>query len=390
MVKHLFVVVLVVYSPLCLMLCQSHAQEVDSKSNPNLSNVPPAQVLQSADEVAEFPSWITLACKVKIRAITETEKGSINGTKCSATCTVISQLKGDIGNEVKIVFRRYGNGIHMPGIDRVRSGKVYLVMLLGDNAPYRMFAAMKAVDAIVEPTLGTKPGDRLMAELLAMCKSKDVTMRIAAVQQIGIIRDIRGREVAKAAAENSDTKIARTGVIAQYRMGIAPDAKRVMELFNEQVMDVWYQESGTRLKDSNGNWILGYGNLLSRHEGGIRVLKHGLPNFDYATYIREGIKNDWVRKDKHTLYVFFGVPWKVQRRSCVPELVKLLEHPDKRVQWWAVTCLAHTVAGRHSGSLGRKYTEPAEGELEKWREWWQMKGKAYMAIQPKTPDKKKP
>ena len=67
--------------------------------------------------------------------------------------------------------------------------------------------------------------------------------------------------------------------------------------------------------------------------------ERGLPDFDYATYVREGIKNEWVRKDDKTLYKFFGVPWKVQRKECVPELVRLLEHPEKKVRWWAVVCL---------------------------------------------------
>ncbi|MCA9016802.1 MAG: hypothetical protein KDA77_15825, partial [Planctomycetaceae bacterium] len=411
--KYLYVIILVACCSLGSILYQTYAQQVKLKNasvlsggqarsdDPNKAEAnrvvssesnraegghqdsePPAQVLQSDKETADFP-LATLACKLRVGPINETEKWSINGTKCSATCRVLSWLKGDAGKEVKIFFRRDGNGIRMPGSDRVQAGEVYLVMLRGNSEPYQLFAAMKAVDSIVEPTLGTKPGDRLMTELLAMCKSKDLTMRIAAVQQIGIMRDIRGSEVVRQAAENNSSELARAGVIAQYRMGITPNAHRVMELFNEQVMDVWYEESGRPLKDSKGIW-------LTRWEGGFSKPERGLPDFDYATYIREGIKHDWVRKDKHTLYVFFGVPWKVQRKSCVPELVKLLEHPDKRVQWWAVSCLIHTVDGRRGTSQGEEYTKPADGELEKWREWWRVKGKAYMSIQRQTPAKQKP
>jgi len=333
--------------------------------------VAPARVLHSADEAAEFPQ-ATLACKLKMGAITETEKNLFTGTKCAATCRVISPLKGDVGDEVQIMFIRNGNGMIMPGADAVQEGEVYVAMLRGDGPPYQLFAAMKAVDGIVEPTLGTKPGDRLMAELLAMCKSNDLTMRIAAIQQIGIMRDSRGGNAVNAAAKNVDDHIARAAVIAQYRMKITPDAKRVMELFNAQIMDVWYQESGKPQKDAQGTWIF-------REEGRVRIAERGLPDFDYATYVREGIKHDWVLKGEHSLYVFFGIPWKVQRKACVPELVKLLEHPDERVQWWAVTCLSHTVEGRHEHPEGRDYQRPADKELKKWRTWWKETGKAYMA-----------
>ena len=56
-------------------------------------------VVQSADEAAEFPQ-AALACKVKVGAITEGELGSPSGTKCDATCEVISWLPGaSLGSE---------------------------------------------------------------------------------------------------------------------------------------------------------------------------------------------------------------------------------------------------------------------------------------------------
>lgn len=247
-------------------------------------------VVQSADEATEFPQT-TLACKVEMGAITEGEVGSPSGTKCDATCEVISTLKGEVGKKVQITFRRNGNGPWKPEVDAVKAGEVYVVMLRGESPPYQMFAAMKAVDAVVEPTFGTKPGDRLMAELVAMWKSNDARMRIAAIEQIGIMRDARGSKEVNAAAQSVDEETARAGVIAQYRMKITPDAKRVMELFNEQMMDVWYQESGVPQKDPKGK-------VIWRREAGHPFLERGLPDFDYATYVREGIKKDWVRKDE--------------------------------------------------------------------------------------------
>lgn len=151
-------------------------------------------------------------------------------------------------------------------------------------------------------------------------------------------------------------------------MKIAPDAKRVMELFNEQIMDVWYEESGVPQRDAKGDYIRRWPGMIER----------GLPDFDYATYVREGIKKDWVRKDDHTLYVFFGVPWKVQRKECVPELVKLLDHPEKKVRWWAVLCLTHTVENQDRPQWP-EYENREEEELAKWRKWWKEKGADYMA-----------
>ena len=50
-----------------------------------------------------------------------------------------------------------------------------------------------------------------------------------------------------------------------------------------------------------------------------------------------------MRKDDSSLYSFFGVPWKVEREECVPELVKLLDHDDQRLRYGAVECLTRTV-----------------------------------------------
>lgn len=101
-------------------------------------------------------------------------------------------------------------------------------------------------------------------------------------------------------------------------------------------------------------------------------------DFDYATYIREGIKKDWVRKDDSSLYSFFGVPWKVQRKECVPELVKLLDHDDQRLRYWAVECLTRTVENEdYPGWPQFKTEEPAI--LLNWRTWWKEEGAAFMS-----------
>lgn len=328
------------------------------------------QVLRSSEEAAEFPH-ASLACKLKMGSITEREVGSPSGTLCDATCSVLATVKGHLGKQVQITFRHHANGPHNPGMDTVKEGEVYVVMLRGKTSPYEMFAVIKAVDAVIEPTFGTKPGERLLAELVAMWKSNDPKMRIAAIEQMGIIRDRRVSEEVIAAAKDKDAETARAGVIALYRMKIAPDAKRVMELFDKQIMDVWYQESGEPQEDDNGEKIW-------RRDAGHTFLERGLPDFDYATYVREGIKKEWVRKDDQTLYMFFGVPWKVQRKECVPELVKLLDDPDKRVRWWAVLCLTHTVDDVDRPQW-EEY-EPREGEeLAKWRNWWKEKGDDFMA-----------
>src|ERR1051325_2306941 len=99
-----------------------------------------AYVVQSAREATDFPQ-ATLACKVTMGAITETESGSPNGTKCDAVCAVMSPLKGELGKEVQITFRRHGNGRRMPGLDAVKAGGVYVIMLRGSNPPDQMFAA---------------------------------------------------------------------------------------------------------------------------------------------------------------------------------------------------------------------------------------------------------
>ncbi len=235
---------------------------------------------------------------------------------------------------------------------------------------------MKGVPESVEPKFGDRPSDRLLAELVALCDSQDVAGRIDAIEQIGIMRDKRASVPISAAAEAKDNDVVRAALIAQYQMKIAPDAKRVMQLFNERMLSAWYEESGIPQEDANGKRI----DRVQKFDGRTRrFMERGLPDFDYATYVREGIKLNWVRKDDHTLYQFFGIPWKVQRPACVPEFVKLLDDPDQKVRWWAVVCLMHTVDDQHEHPAFEQYQTQEQDELTKWRTWWKEKGDAYMA-----------
>ena len=323
----------------------------------------------SEKEATDFPD-ATICCKVRIDEIARSEIHSPNGTLCESTCNVISALKGEVGNSVEIEFRRNGNGPVLPGLADVQEGRVYLVMLSGESPPYRMVAAMRALEDAVKPTYGLRPGDQLLAELAAICRSGDREMKIDAVKQIGMMRDLRGAEFVAAAAQSADSKTARAGVIAQYRMRIAPDVNRVMELFDREIMETWYQESGRPFKDADGNYQF-------RRQGRSHVMERGVPDFDYATYVEVGIKSALARQDEHSLYLFFGVPWKVQRKECVPVLIDLLNHSDERVRWQAVSSLTHTVEDR---DLPRRLRTASreEAALTKWKTWWREKGDDFM------------
>jgi hypothetical protein len=330
------------------------------------------QLVYSPDEAVEFPQS-SHVCKLKLGEIVENEVVSPLGRECRTRCKVISSLKGKLPPEVTITFNRDGNGLVRPETEAFKADDVYVVMLKGDKEPFEMFAAMRATETIVEPSYGDKPGDRFLAELAAMCASDDPKLHRIAVEQMGMVRDLRGEPQVNAAADSQDPELARAGVIAQYRLRITPDAKRVMELFDRQILAVWYEESGVPQKDVEGKSIW-------RREDGISILERGLPEFDYATYVREGIKHKWIREDDHTLYVFFGVPWKVQRKACVPELVKLLDDPDKRVRWWAVLCLTHTIENEDRPQW-EEYAAREDEEMAKWRRWWNDHRKEY-AIDP--------
>ena len=91
------------------------------------------------------------------------------------------------------------------------------------------------------------------------------------------------------------------------------------------------------------------GEKVYREQNGKVIVLRGVLGFDYATYIREGIKKDWVRNNEAA---FFQIPWQVQRKECVPELIKLLDHSEKRVRSQCVALLARTVEDK-SGPRGK-------------------------------------
>lgn len=334
----------------------------------------PMEIISWDREPKDFPQ-ATIVCKAKMGEFPREERGSQryitpNGVTHRVNCDVISVLKGEPVDKLDIEFRQFSNGIVMPGIDQVVPGETYIIMLNKTSAPYFMFAAMRGVSKVVPPKFGTRPGERLLAEMEALWHSDDKALKIAAVTQAGFLRDVRGNEFISAAALSGDPEMARAGVIAQYRLKIAPDARRVMELFDRQIMEVWYEESGTpRLTEA--------GQRQSRIRGRQAFAERGLSDFDYATYLREGIKTEIATRDDHSLYLFFGTPWKVQRRECIPELIPLLDHPNQKVRCHAVSCLTHTIENQ-DGPRWEQYEFQEAELLTKWRTWWTEKGEAYM------------
>ena len=323
-----------------------------------------AQLIISARGESELPQ-ADLICKVKLGNIGSSLSLSPRGIDAASVGRVISILKGKYEKkEIHVAFLQYGEGFRDLGV--LKPNQVYLMLLKGKTAPYQIISSIQAVEEEVELKHGTKLEDRLLAEFLAMSQADDKAMQIEAIGQLGILRDKRVSKQVTQAAQSKDDKLAYAGIIAQYQMGVAPNAKRTMQLFDERMMNVWYQRTGVPRKDSNDKYI-------RRHLGRHKLLDRGVPEFDYAMYVREGIKKDWVHKDDHTLYVFFGIPWKIQRKECLPELAKLLDHPDEKIQIWAVKWLVHTVENRQP--------KPSDDDdIPKWRTWWKEQGPAFMEL----------
>ena len=315
--------------------------------------------------------YVACVGKLKFGSIKESEIDSVIGVKCEATCEVISSLKGlreEAGKQINIVYRRGGKSWPIER-DPVHAGGTYLVELVkGDAETYKMFGAMCGLDKVIEPKYRKITKNAFLNEMIAMADSGQPAMVNSAVKQIGILRDLRGSEQVNAAAKSENDLTAHTAIIAQYRMGIAPDMKRAMELFDAEMASSWYRASATPLTNAEGDTI------FRKHDGTVTALR-GVPGFDYATLIREGIKKDWVRNNEGLL---FQIVLQVQRKECVPELIKLLDHQEKKVRSWSVACLARTV-GNKAGPRSEDYQLNEQTYLNKWLDWWRNEGEAYMA-----------
>lgn len=321
-------------------------------------------------DMANISQRATSICKAKIVAIRQTKAppafifDGTDSAEYEVTCQLLAPIKGEFGNNFVITFK------NLPmGINPLKEGNVN-ILFLGGKDTFVLDTAITGVDVAVKNNFGNDPAGRLLAELVAKTQSEDVVLRGSGITELGMLRDRRAADAIKPSQNDPEPGIVRAAVIALYRMGVAPDAAKTMAVFNPAVMNVWYQESGIPQKDANGKTIM-------RPERGHSFMERGLPNFDYATYVREGIKLDWVRKDWDTHYTFFGVPWKVQRRECVPELMKLLDDTDQNVRSWAVECLDHTVNDKDGpGQLA--FARDEQKYLTQWKSWWKDNGEAYM------------
>jgi len=66
-------------------------------------------------------------------------------------------------------------------VDSITSNQVYLAVMKGESEPYELYAAMKLPETFVEQSLGDRPVDRLLAELIQLLDHENPRVRRFAV-----------------------------------------------------------------------------------------------------------------------------------------------------------------------------------------------------------------
>lgn len=360
----------------------------DRAANQQKNDTPKAAAMNEQERPIQF-RYSDAVCKVRLTELHSSEKYTKFGLTTTMAGEVISSITGDLKPGATLKMTMQSGGRIMPDFvsqQDLKKGATVLVVLKGTQERYQVMHVLPAVAPDVARTYGESEADILLTEMAAIWTSylpqveadgvteypvDETGQRVTAIKQLGYLRDPRGAGIARAAAASKDDDLARQGAIALYRMKLAPDAKRAMEVFDKEMMSVWYEESGKPQKTKDGERIY-------KQQGNKRIMQRGVPDFDYATYVREGIKRDFATKDEASLYLFFGVPWKVQRPECVPELMKLIDHDNPRVRRFVVSSLNHTV-NDVDGPTWEQFQRDEGTFINRWKTWWKDEGKAWMS-----------
>jgi len=329
-----------------------------------------------------------VVCRVKVLSLdvsgTMTDTNAhppIENTRMLARAQVVTAIKGNPGTQIDVAFPnpwRLDRQFNMIDYTKLASGDIVIVFLRkSDSSAYEFVDVHNGALRVPSKTpvydLGIQPRDRMLAELLALLKSKErgkAGERLDVVEQLGSFSDIRAGSALRQLSASEDVTLRGVSLASRIRIGDWPSAG---DLTTFLTMD---PPKGVSMAPST------HRSLLDLRKGILQALQVKLESVGtnpqrvqaqkagYARFLKKSLDSVAAKNASDSRGEIAHTMRALADQQNAPDLIPLLDDPDWQVRYFAATGLA-AINGKNDYYVATFLFRQDEATyIDYWKKWW--------------------
>jgi HEAT repeat protein len=268
-----------------------------------------------------------------------------------ARVQTVSRIKGSPAASFEIAYPTSTNTVRYESLAK---DEIVIVFLAEQASEYQFVdphqGKLPALRRVIAREYGETPSDRLLAELIALARSKKGAVKLVAVEQLGKLGDVRARDILRRFSRSGDPVLSGVSLAAMIEMGEAPSVEAVVSslkrdpaVFGDAKSLAKYRTTGYRLIALQQRIIYALQESIemdrdNRDMVRSRPLKQ-LEGFDYKACFTDALKTKAVRGSDRMRREIAHALRKLADRDTVPLLRQLVKDSSSDVRYYAVTAL---------------------------------------------------
>ena len=312
--------------------------------------------LSSIFDVKRLLNEADAVCKIKVSTVENKGIYSINNiypslkaVKITAESKVISSIKGNIPETINIVFPASEQLISFTMLDK---DEVAIVFLKRVDKHYEFIdihnGKMDCINAKIKYQNEENPEDKILSELLALCKQATGKNKLYAIQRLGELEDIRAKKILTKFSISDDSVLRGTALDSLIQMGVSVKEKKLLdylklppELFDEGKSLDKYGTTGFSTSHLQNNIIFSLKNSVklnsrNRSTREPRVIV-SIEDFDYISFYEKVSKLKVFTNSLINRRSMASALRKLADKRSIPLVKSLLRDPSPDVRYFAVT-----------------------------------------------------
>jgi hypothetical protein len=258
--------------------------------------------------------------------------------------------------------------------------RTYIVFLKGSSSPYR-FADLQTGAMIVPArtpavAYGSKPVDRLLAELVSAARIGDEAMRRVAVEQLGKLGDIRAAAVLRELSKSKDLARRTSALVARIEVGDAPAEADLLAILR---MDPASSKSRVGMSTGVAGPFFAGAEQVQIVQAISRSVKPSgsftgraakqLNGFDYIDFVTQTLSYKVIKEHDILRSDLVGTLRDLGDPKSMPLLLKLLNDHSKAVRYMAATSFAVLAKNNKWYVAGDIFNKNEAKYIKQCREW---------------------
>lgn len=233
------------------------------------------------------------------------------------------------------------------------TGEVCIVFLDATNGTTRFVdinnGKMPCSGAVVPYDQGDKPQDRMLCELLALCRSSTGITQLLGIEYLGQLKDARAQALLETASKSDNPALRGVALTSLINIGVAPPAEQILSYFNQDPKNFDYGASLAKYRTSAYRISTLAMKILSAIQISIKEKADAdmvtgrpsgqLPGFDYFAFLDKALATRMVQAEPSMRrWVAYSLRLLADKRS-IPLLGRMLDDTNAIIRYYAATTL---------------------------------------------------